>query len=134
MKKIFLSEIKDLNHKLIYVIIILTIQIVLFLTVRDIQNNLRPRLSNIFFNSFPSLALAFGFSHIAWIFQRKKFYKALLFSLLISISHEILRLIDNGIPIDVVDLIFIIIGLLLAILFHYFICILFLRKESILKN
>ncbi|TAJ15152.1 hypothetical protein DMA11_02995 [Marinilabiliaceae bacterium JC017] len=124
----FTKTIKDCRWKLILVVLIAFIQILLYLVVKHIQIDLRPTKPNLFLNSFPSLAHALGTPLILWVILKKKYYKTLILGFVISFSHEFIRLIDDKIPIDIYDLLFILIGTCLAIALQYGIHIIFIKR------
>ncbi len=117
----------QLNYKYLYLILILIIEVASFFIVRQIQNDIRPYYTNVVLNSLPSFVFAFGLTLLVWILLRSTFIKAILFSISVSVVHEVVRWLDDGVLMDVLDFVFIILGVVFAAMFQFF--ILYLLKH-----
>lgn len=73
------QKLPQIRNKFLYFLLSGKVVLLVYASVRCVQNDLRPDNSTFFLNSYPSFAFASGLSPIAWILLRKPFLKALRF-------------------------------------------------------
>ncbi|TCO08326.1 hypothetical protein [Natronoflexus pectinivorans] len=129
-KKVVAYKFTDFRNRILLVIIIAGMQYVLFYITRQIQYEIRPIYSNWFLDSLPSLNFALGLPFVLWMISNFSYLKSLILSLIVSFTHEILRFVDGGIPIDPMDLFFAIIGTWISLVVYLLICQVFSVKSN----
>jgi glycopeptide antibiotics resistance protein len=72
--------------------------------------------------------LALGLPFALWIISKFTFRKTLIIGLSITLTHELLRYIDDGIPIDPFDILFSLFGGLCSVLVYVCLIKIFSRK------
>lgn len=107
------------KYKLFLFFFIILIEFILFYFTRYIQYEIRIYRTNWFFDSLPSFNFTMGLPFILWALSGFTFKKSLIISLCVGIAHEFLRYYEYGIPIDFLDILFLLIGGLFAILIYY---------------
>jgi glycopeptide antibiotics resistance protein len=119
---------REASYKLLLFFLIALFEGILFYLTRHVQYEVRAIKTNWLIDSIPSFNLALGLPFALWIISKFTFRKTLIIGLSITLTHELLRYIDDGIPIDPFDILFSLFGGLCSVLVYVCLIKIFSRK------